>query len=142
MTSGQSIVPLLRYVDARAAIGWLGAAFGFVELFSVPPSGPAVRHAQLSVCGNIVMLGSVRADDGLQSPRTAGTSTQAVYVFLGEDAAAVDAHCERARAAGARVVSAPQDTDFGAREYHAVDCEGHPWTFGTYRPPGANAGGR
>ena len=138
---GQTIVPMLRYADARAAIGWLGAAFGFEELFSVPPTGPAVRHAQLGLRGNIVMLGSVR-DDGLQSPRTAGTSTQAVYVFLGEDAAGVDAHCERARSAGARVVSPPQDTDFGAREYHALDCEGHPWTFGTYRPPGGDAAAR
>jgi uncharacterized glyoxalase superfamily protein PhnB len=135
MTDGQTIVPLLRYVDARAAIGWLGAAFGFVELFSVPPSGPVVRHAQLGLRGNIVMLGSVRGDVGMERPRTAGTGTQAICVFLGEHGAAVDAHHARAEKAGARIVSAPQDTDFGAREYHVLDCEGHPWTFGTYRPP-------
>ena len=46
----------------------------------------------------------------------------------------VDAHFERARAAGAEITSPPRDTDFGSREYHARDLEGHPWTFGTYRP--------
>jgi len=45
-----------------------------------------------------------------------------------------DQHFERARAAGARILYSPQDTDFGSREYHVLDLEGHPWTFGTYRP--------
>lgn len=126
----QSIVPILRYEDARAAIEWLGAAFGFVELFSVPNSGPVVRHAQLRLGGDVIMLGSVRPDDGLASPRSAGISTQALYAYV-ED---LDAHHARARAAGAEITSAPAATDFGAREYHARDLEGHPWTFGTFRP--------
>ena len=46
----------------------------------------------------------------------------------------LDAHFERARAAGAEITSLPQDTDFGSREYHALDSEGHPWTFGLYLP--------
>ena len=39
------------------------------------------------------------------------------------------------RLAGAPIASPPQDTDFGSREYHVHDLEGHPWTFGTYLPP-------
>ena len=39
----QTIFPILRYNDIRS----LCATFGFVELFSVPESGPFVRHAQL-----------------------------------------------------------------------------------------------
>lgn len=126
----QTIFPLLRYEDARAAIGWLAAAFGFVELFSVPESGPLVRHAQLRLGTNVVMLGSVRAGDGIATPRALGGSTQALCVWV-EDP---DAHFERARAAGAEIVAPPADTDFGAREYHARDPEGHLWVFGTYRP--------
>lgn len=126
----QTIFPLLRYHDARGAIRSLCATFGFVELFSVPESGPFVRHAQLKLGTNIIMLGSVRPDDGMTSPLTSGTVTQALAVYV-ED---LDAHFERARAAGAKIVSAPMDTDFGFREYHARDVEGHPWTFGTYRP--------
>ena len=33
--------------DARAAIRWLCAAFGFVERCCIPEDGPFVRHAQL-----------------------------------------------------------------------------------------------
>jgi uncharacterized glyoxalase superfamily protein PhnB len=45
-----------------------------------------------------------------------------------------DAHHERAAGAGADIVRAPQDTDYGAREYSARDLEGNVWSFGTYQP--------
>ena len=126
----QTIFPILRYNDARAAIRFLCAAFGLVELFSVPESGPGVRHAQLKLGTNVVMLGSVRLDEGMASPQALGAATQALYVYV-ED---VGAHYERARSAGAQIVSPPRDTDFGSREYHARDVEGHLWTFGTFLP--------
>jgi uncharacterized glyoxalase superfamily protein PhnB len=126
----QTIFPLLRYQDARAAIRSLCAQFGFTELFSVPPSGPDVRHAQLALGSNVIMLGSVRPGEALTSPKAIGVSTQALCVFV-ED---LDAHFERARAAGANITTSIAATDFGAREYHALDGEGHAWTFGTYRP--------
>jgi len=126
----QSIVPILRYKDARGAIPWLCATFGFVELFSVPESGQFVRHAQLKLGTNIIMLGSVRSDDGLTSPRVLGVATQALYVHVDD----LDAHFDRARSAGADITSPPRNTDFGSREYHVRDLEGHLWTFGTYVP--------
>ena len=126
----QTIFPILRYNDARGAIQFLCATFGFIELFSVPESGPVVRHAQLKLGTNIVMLGTVRPDDGTASHGALGTSTQALYVYV-ED---LDAHFERAQAAGAQIVSPPGDTDFGSREYHARDVERHLWTFGTFLP--------
>lgn len=125
----QSIFPILRYDDARGAIRWLCDAFGFVEAFSVPPAGPFVRHAQLRLGTNIVMVGSVRPDDGLRSPG-GGEATQGLCAHVAD----VDAHHERALAAGAHIASAPKDTDFGSREYHARDPEGHPWTFTSYHP--------
>ena len=126
----QTIFPILRYNDGRAAIRWLCATFGFVELFSVPDSGPLARHAQLKLGSNIIMLGSVRADDGMASPQTLGASTQALCVYVVD----LDAHFERARAAGAKIMSPPKATDFGSRGYSVLDLEGHLWTFGTYLP--------
>lgn len=126
----QTIFPILRYNDARGAIQWLSAAFGFVELFSVPASGPIVRHAQLKLGTNIIMLGSVRPNEGMASPQTLGTATQALCVYVDD----LDAHFERARLAGAEILSAPTGTDFGLRDYHVRDVEGHHWTFGTYLP--------
>ena len=126
----QTIFPILRYDDARGAIRWLCAAFGFVEVFSVPESGEVVRHAQLRLGTNVIMLGSTRPDDGMASPHVVGGATQALSVYV-ED---LDAHYERARSAGAEIASPPRATDFGSREYHVRDPEGHPWTFGTYLP--------
>ena len=126
----QTIFPILRYRDARAAIRWLCAAFGFVERCCIPEDGPFVRHAQLQLGENIIMLGSVRPDDGIASPQALGAATQMLAVYVNDP----DAHFERANAAGAKILYPPKDTDFGSREYHVLDLEGHPWTFGTYRP--------
>ncbi len=126
----QTIFPILRYGDARGAIAWLCNAFGFVELFSVPESGPVVRHAQLRLGTNIIMLGSTRPDDGLASPRDVGIATQGLCVYVAE----VEEHFARARSAGAEIVSPPKDTDVGSCEYHVRDLEGHFWVFGTYLP--------
>lgn len=125
----QTIFPILRYGNARAAIQWLCTAFGFVELFCVPESGEFVRHARLKLGKNLIMVGSVR-DDGIASPKALGKSTQMLAVYVDDP----DAHFERAKAAGAKVLAAPYDTDFGSREYYVLDLEGHPWTFGTFRP--------
>jgi uncharacterized glyoxalase superfamily protein PhnB len=132
----QTIFPILRYVDARAAIRWLGATFGFVEVFSVPEHGPAVRHAQLRLGSNIIMLGSVRGEDDIASPQSLGATTQALCVYVDN----LDAHFEQVRRAGAQVLSPPQDTDFGSREFHVRDPEGHLWVFGTYLPAVAGDG--
>ncbi|HVN21813.1 MAG TPA: VOC family protein [Dongiaceae bacterium] len=126
----QTIFPILRYNDARGAIRWLCSAFGFVQVFSVPENGGYVRHAQLKLGKNLIMVGSVRLDDGIVSPKTLGTATQMLAVYV-EDP---DGHFARAQAAGAKILYPPRNTDFGSREYHVADLEGHLWTFGTYRP--------
>jgi uncharacterized glyoxalase superfamily protein PhnB len=125
----QTIFPILRYTNARAAIEFLCKAFAFTEQFSVPESGDFVRHAQLSLGSNRIMVGSVR-DDGLTTPQKLGASTQALYVYVSD----VDEHFVRAQSAGAEILAPPYDTDFGAREYSTKDPEGHSWTFGNYLP--------
>lgn len=126
----QTIFPILRYNDARTAIRWLCSAFGFVQVLSVPESGDYVRHAQLKLGKNLIMIGSVRPNDGMVSPRGLGSATQMLAVYV-EDP---DAHFARAQAQGAKILRPPANTDFGSREYHVLDLEGHPWTFGTYHP--------
>ena len=99
-------------------------------LARVPESGPIVRHAQLRLGDNIIMLGSTRPEDGMQSPMMVGASTQAICVFVEE----LDAHFARSEKAGVKITLPLEETDFGTREYHALDLEDHPWIFGSYRP--------
>ena len=126
----QTIFPILRYRDARYAIQWLCTAFGFVEVFSVPPAGSSIRHAQLRLGTNIIMLGSVRSAEAMNTPIALHGATQALSVYVEN----VDAHFQRATGAGASITKPPHDTDFGSREYYATDPEGHPWIFSSYLP--------
>ena|SRR5205809_6044277 len=111
----QTIFPILRYTDARAAIRWLCTAFDFREIFTVPETGQFVRHAQLSLGANIIMLGSSR-DDGLNSPQKLGAATQALYVHV----PGIDEHFEKARSAGAEI-TAPRMIRTSARA--SITCE-------------------
>ena len=44
--------------------------------------------------------------------------------------AEIDAHCEVARAAGARIEREPATMPYGDRVYTCLDLEDHPWSFG------------
>jgi uncharacterized glyoxalase superfamily protein PhnB len=120
------VYPTFKYRDARAAIDWLGRAFGFETLAVHPPEGDQVAHAELALDGAVIMLGSEGAGDP-SVHRPAGTG--ATYVACDD----VDARFERAVAAGAEVVRPLNETDYGSREFSVRDPEGNVWSFGTYR---------
>lgn len=129
-----TIIPTLRYRDAAAAIEWLCRAFDFAEHLVVPGEHGTVEHAQLVHGNGMVMLGSARDDafGALQAPPSSPDTpvTQSAYVIVAD----VDAHHERAVAAGATIVMAPEDQDYGGRFYACRDPEGNLWNFGSYDP--------
>ncbi|WP_433262559.1 VOC family protein [Micromonospora vinacea] len=121
----RTIYPIFRYPDPRAAIDWLGAAFGFqVHAVHEAPDG-TVAHAELLLDTGMIMLGG-RADAASRP----ADDDWSVYVAVPD----VDAHCAQARAAGAEITREPFDTDYGSRDYAARDLAGNVWSFGTYRP--------
>lgn len=134
-----SIIPCLRYRDAPAMIDWLCNAFGFERHLVVPGDGNTIAHAQLRLGEAMIMLGS--ADDSdygrliAQPGEVGGRETQSPYVVVGE----IDAHCARAKAAGATIVTDIADQDHGGRLYSCRDPEGHLWSFGSYDPWAAAA---
>lgn len=123
---GQTIFPALRYKDAAAAIEFLTKAFGFTEVVAYRNDEGVVEHAQLDYGGTSVMLGQRR--EGEYDQMASDVAASALYVVVAD----TDAHCERARAAGAQIVKEPYDQDYGSRDYTAKDPEGNVWTFGTY----------
>ena len=129
-----TVIPTMRYEDARAAIDWLCEAFGFEQHLVVPGENGTITHAQLVFGNGMVMLGSTRDNEfgQLQKPPRAlgGVGTQSPYIIV-EDA---DKHYARAVAAGAEVVIPIKDEDYGGRGYSCRDFEGHVWNFGTYDP--------
>jgi uncharacterized glyoxalase superfamily protein PhnB len=119
------IIPTLRYDDAKAAIDFLEAALGFERKAVHENEDGTVGHAELTHGRGIVMLGTKGAGD----PQF-DTGRASIYVIV-ED---LDALHERAKAAGAEISRELQDTDYGSREFTALDPEGNVWSFGTYDP--------
>ena len=64
-----SIIPMLVYDDAPAAIEFLCRAFGFEEKFRFPMPDGRIGHAELTLDGQVVlMLASVYPEMGFASP--------------------------------------------------------------------------
>lgn len=82
----------------------------------------------MTLDGQLIMMGQGAKDRGMASVRESGTATQGVFIYLPD----VDAHCARARAAGAEIMRPLEDLPYG-RSYSTRDLEGHPWFFTT--PP-------
>ena len=113
-----TVIPVLIYPDVRAAVEWLSEAFGFSERVRIGEN----HRAQLSFGDGGLIVGDVRRE---RRPPTAGEVTHSVMVRV-DDARA---HCERARAQGARILMEPTDFEYGERQYEAEDLAGHRWTF-------------
>lgn len=103
MSTAERVIPLFVYADIQAAHDFLVAAFGFIWLHRV--------------------TNDHRLDSALRVDLAGG----GLVVFVAD----VDAHCARARAAGARIDAEPTDQPYGQREYGARDPENHRWWFAT-----------
>jgi uncharacterized glyoxalase superfamily protein PhnB len=128
-----TVIPAFRYRDAPAAIAWLCKAFGFEKQAVYEGKDGIVEHAQLTFGNGMIMLGSVRDTHygkSMTTPQQAGGATSGVYVIVND----ADAHCARAKGAGAEILIELVTQDYGGRDYTCRDPEGYVWTFGTYDP--------
>jgi uncharacterized glyoxalase superfamily protein PhnB len=116
---GATAIPVLIYPDVRAAVSWLGEAFGFVERVQIGED----HRSQMTVGSDgAVIIGDVRHD---RVPPRPGEVTHSVLVRVTD----AREHCERARAEGAKILEEPTDHAYGERQYSAEDPWGHRWTF-------------
>ena len=127
-------MPTLRYRDAPAAIDWLCDVFGFERHAVYPGPNGTIGHAELTLGGGMIMLGSCKDDEygkGFKSPQElGGVETRSAYIVVPD----ADATHARAVAAGGNIVRPLQNTEYGSREFSVKDPEGHSWSVGTYDP--------
>ena len=132
------ICSAIFYDDAAGAIDWLCRAFGFKVRLKVEGDKGRIEHSELVFGEGVVMVGSSANGQSklpfkanFRSPQSLkGANTQNMMVYV-DDA---DAHCARAKAAGAQIFMEPAVHDYGEdhwadRSYGAVDPEGHHWWF-------------
>jgi uncharacterized glyoxalase superfamily protein PhnB len=125
----QIITPYLLYEDAAAAVDFLTSAFGFREVNrTVGVAGGMHVELELPPHGALLYLGSPGGD--FRNPAVVGR-TSSLYVLVDD----VDAHYERARAAGVRITEEPFDLPFGHRRYSCRDPQGHDWSFAQVEEP-------
>jgi len=127
----------LYYQDAAKAIDWLCHAFGFKVRLKIEGEGGKIEHSELEYGPDgLIMVSeesSPRRPEAThrRSPRSlGGANTQSLMLYV-DDALA---HCEHARAAGAKIISEPKVSDYGEdywsdRSYECEDLEGHRWWF-------------
>jgi uncharacterized glyoxalase superfamily protein PhnB len=129
-----TIMPTLRYQDAGKAIDWLCQVFGFEKRAVYSGPNGSIGHAELTLGGGMIMLGSVKDDEygrGFKSPdELGGLETRSTYIVVAD----ADAVYNRAQAAGGKIVRPIQNTDYGSREFTVKDPEGNSWSVGTYDP--------
>lgn len=131
-----TIIPVLRYRDAPAAIDWLCRAFGFEKHRVAANDDGSIAHAQLSFGNGMVMLASVPKTETAfgrllkQPDELGGAQTQTTYVVVAD----VDAVYASAKAAGAKIATEIKSEDYGGRDFSCYDPEGHLWSFGSYDP--------
>jgi uncharacterized glyoxalase superfamily protein PhnB len=106
-----TVIPVLIYPDPSAAAEWLGKAFGFT--------------VRLRIANHRIQM---RAGEGcftIAEGEIAPNRSHIIQVRI-EDART---HCERARHAGAVILTEPTDHMYGERQYNARDFHGHHWDF-------------
>lgn len=132
--SPSTVIPALRYRDAPAAIDWLCGVVGFArhQVFANPDG--TIAHAELTLGGGMLMLGSQKDDaygrSFITPVETGGRETRSAYIVVSD----ADAVYARAQAAGAVIVRPIEETHYGSREFTLKDPEGHSWSVGTYDP--------
>lgn len=102
---GNAFIPLLNYLDVRAAVDWLCKAFGFHERLRI-----ADHRAHLGMASEDIVVRR-----GVQPLSPIDRSTHAVMIRIDN----LKLHHQRATSAGASVVSPPTTYPYGERQYTA-----------------------
>ena len=105
-----AFVSALFYKNPMAALDWLEKAFGFERIMVITDQDGNLAHSEMKFGGGQIMLGTEWIDYVASPASTGGRNTQSIHVHLADG---IDAHCDRARAAGAVIVRELADQFYG-----------------------------
>ena len=130
---GSPVISCLAYRDARAAIDWLCRVIGFSarQLYEGPDN--TVAHAELTLGGGMIMLGTAKETDYgrlIRQPADfGGLGTQSIFVIVPD----VDEVYRRVKESGVKIPIEMKAEAYG-RGFSCYDPEGHLWNVGDYDP--------
>lgn len=121
------VIPYLTVDGAAAAIDFYTSVLGATERMRMPMPDGTIAHAEIEIGTGMVML----ADAGEMSgpgPKQIGGSPVTVMVYVPD----IDATFEAAVAAGAEIVSKPENQFYGDRSAAFTDPFGHKWHIASH----------
>jgi PhnB protein len=120
----RAVTPYLAVRNARAAIAFYRAAFGAEQLLIIEEGDGRIGHATLRIGPSEIVLADEHPEfESIVGPETLGGTS----VTLDLEVDDVDAAVERAVAAGAVVVRAPDHPTSGVQAGKIRDPFGHVW---------------
>jgi uncharacterized glyoxalase superfamily protein PhnB len=134
-SSDPSVIPMISYEDGIAALEWLHRAFGFRETTRLTTPDGRLSHGEMEAGSGLIMVASPTPE--YRSPKhhreTCEQARKWSVVPWIIDGVLVsvenlDRHFERAKAAGATILSEIEEDPPG-RRYRVEDLEGHRWFF-------------
>ncbi|PCE25691.1 glyoxalase [Paraburkholderia acidicola] len=121
------LTPYMTVRDARSAIAFYEAAFGFALRDSVQDEG-VIMHVEMTWQDQLIVMFAPEGAFGstAKTPKSAGAiAPQSFYLYVDD----VDAVYTRALAAGAKSLSEPQDQFWGDRFAQIEDLDGYRWAL-------------
>lgn len=133
-TDRSTVIPCLMYRDAPAAIDWLCRVLGFKEKAIYRDDDGGILHAELTLGGGMIMLGTVKDNDyGCLVTQPGGNNkleTQSPYLVVDD----VEALYQRVLDNEGEIVIELCAPDYGGQHFSCRDPQGHLWNLGSYDP--------
>jgi uncharacterized glyoxalase superfamily protein PhnB len=121
------LTPYLTVRDARTALAFYEAAFGFAVRDSLEDDG-ALMHVEMTYHDQLIVMFAPEGAFGstARTPKSAQTiAPQSFYLYVDN----VDSVYARALEAGAKSLSEPQDQFWGDRFAQVEDLDGYRWAL-------------
>jgi PhnB protein len=119
-----AVVPHIYVDGAGEGIAFYERAFGAVELFRISDPAGRILHAEISICGSLVMIGDP-GDRLYAEPRALGRCSASLHIFPDDQETLI----RRAIDAGAEEIQPPTDMFYGASSASLRDPFGHVWVL-------------
>jgi PhnB protein len=130
-----AVIPMIAYENGPAAMDWLARAFGFRERVRLLGENGRLSHGEMDAGDGMIMLATPsphyhgpkhhrEESDAARRWSEVPYIIDGVLVYVDD----VDAHFQRAHAAGATILSPVEEGQEGKR-YRVEDVEGHRWMF-------------
>lgn len=123
-----TLTPSLNFKDAKAAAAFYEKAFGAVKLFDICGPDGTVYHCEMQVGDSRLLFSQEMPEQHAPSAETAGACPTLLRIYT-EDC---DQLFNQAVAAGAEVLTPPEDQFWGDRVAALRDPFGYRWNLATH----------